>query len=105
MYSRALVLFLSGAIGLIAACATLQSAVDPAQAFIDCTAKAFEPVAGSVERAQELSRQVRAGEASVGEILDAAKATAEEATNLDRDLRVCVAQAKADAEALKAGAQ
>lgn len=104
MPSRILALFLSGLVGLVVACATLQDASTPAKAFYDCTVRAFLPVAGTYERAEEIVRQVRAKQVDVPGVLYDAKATAAEAHALDLALRACVAQGKADLDALKADA-
>jgi hypothetical protein len=95
MLKRALVLLMSGLVGLVVACATLEEAKAPAVALFDCTVSAFLPLTGTVERAEEIVRDVQAKRVNVPEFLDAAHATVAEAEALDAALRECLAIAKA----------
>lgn len=95
MFSRAFVLFLVGLVGVSAACATLREAEAPAVRLFECTAKAFEPVAGTYERAEEIVRDVQARRTTVSDVLDAAQATAAESVALANALKACTDEAKA----------
>lgn len=95
MLTRAFVLFLVGVVGLGAACATLQQAEAPAVRLFECTTKAFEPIAGTYERAQEIVKAVQAHSTTVSDVLDAAQATAAESVTLANALKACSDEAEA----------
>jgi uncharacterized protein YdbL (DUF1318 family) len=96
MLTRAIALFLVGLVSTVLACATLREAEAPGRALFDCTVTAFLPIAGTVERAEQLVADVQSRRVDLADVLDAAQATQAEAKALDEALRACVDQAKAD---------
>lgn len=95
--SRSLVLRLVafaavGVVGAFAACSTLQSAKSPELVAGACVASAVLPLAGTAERAEALSSDLRAGKVDVQAIADATQATHAEAEALRVALQRCAAQ-------------
>jgi hypothetical protein len=86
---RLVALVAVGAAGSFAACSTLQSVKSPKAAFAACTASALLPLAGTVERAEQAARELRAGQVDIDRLVDATKATAAEAETLRKALEAC----------------
>lgn len=84
-----------GAASAFAACSTLQSAKSPELVAGACVASAVLPLAGTAERAEALSSDLRAGKVDVQAIADATQATAAEAEALRVALEKCAAQYEA----------
>jgi hypothetical protein len=96
MLTRAFYLTLVGFVSVVLACATLREAEAPTVRLYQCTVAAFTPIAGTVERAEQLVADVQAKRVSLAEVLEAAHATQAEAKALDEAMRACIEQAKAD---------
>jgi hypothetical protein len=90
MFSRLCVLFLVGMVGIAAACGILSEASSPAEiARLGCYGKAFEPLAGSYERAQMLVEQISSGEVNIEAAISAFDATEDELADLYAALQDC----------------
>jgi hypothetical protein len=89
MFSRLCALFLVGMVSLAAACGILSDAVSPEVQRLGCYGKAFEPLAGSYERAHEIVMQIHSGEVDIRAAIAALDATEDELADLYAALQDC----------------
>lgn len=89
MVSRLLTLFLVGLVSIAAACGILSEAVSPEVHRLACYAKAFEPLAGTYERAQELVEHIQSGEIDIHVAVASFDATEAELADLAKALEGC----------------
>jgi hypothetical protein len=89
MFSRLCALFLVGLVSIAAACGILSEAVSPEVQRLGCYGKAFEPLAGSYERAHEIVMQIHSGEVDIRAAIEALDATEDELADLHAALQDC----------------
>jgi hypothetical protein len=89
MFSRLALLFLVGTLGLLSACDLLRAAHDPRVALFECRVVALEPLVEDVLEADALARDIYAGRANLGAVLQNLRATPGEVEDLMARLASC----------------
>jgi hypothetical protein len=89
MFSRLATLFLIGLVTLFLACGILSEAVSPEVQRLACYAKAFEPLAGTYERAHEIVMQIHAGDVDIRAAIAALDASEDELADLAAAMQDC----------------
>lgn len=106
MISRLCALFLVGLVSIAAACGILSEAVSPEVQRLACYAKAFEPLAGTYERAQMVVQQIQSREIDVRAAIASLDATEAELAALANALEGCrVVASEGNAGAAGAGVE